>query len=82
MCEDHLSPNHDIRLVAQRILDKAITRGRIFLAICAIITFAMFVLLSIELPIWWVPLVIGLVGRDLFVVQGVKSGKRELAPLL
>ena len=42
----------------------------------------MFVLLSIELPIWWVPLVIGLVGRDLFVAQGVKSGKRELAPLL
>lgn len=42
----------------------------------------MFVLLSIELPIWWVPLVIGFVGRDLFVAQGVKSGKRELAPLL
>lgn len=82
VCEDHLSPNHDIRLVAKRILDKAITRGRIFLGICAVITFAMFVLPSIEMPIWWVPLIIGLIGRDLFVTQGVKRCKRELAPLL
>ncbi len=82
VCEDHLSPNHDIRLVAKRILDKAITRGRIFLGICAVTTFAMFVLPSIEMPIWWVPLIIGLIGRDLFVTQGVKRCKRELAPLL
>lgn len=82
VCEDHLSPNHDIRLVAKGILDKALTKGRIFLAVCAVITFAMFVLPSIEMPIWWVPLIIGLIGRDLFVAQGVKRCKRELAPLL
>lgn len=82
VCEDHLSPNHDIRLVAKGILDKAITRGRIFLGICAVITFAMFVLPSIEMPIWWVPLIMGLIGRDLFVAQGVKRCKQELAPLL
>lgn len=78
VCEDHLSPNHDIRLVAKGILDKALTRGRIFLAICAVITFAMFVLPSIELPIWWVPLIIGLIGRDIFVAQGVKRCKPNL----
>lgn len=82
VCEDHLSPNHDIRLVAKGILDKALTKGRIFLGVCAVITFAMFVLPSIEMPIWWVPLIIGLIGRDLFVAQGVKRCKRELAPLL
>lgn len=80
--EDHASPHYEARLAAKQILDRGIVQGRVFLAACAILSFLMFVLPSIELPIWWLPLVIGLVGRDAFVACAVKRCDRELSPLL
>lgn len=78
--EDRASPHYEARLAAKQILDRGIVQGRVFLAACAILSFLMFVLPSIELPIWWLPLVIGLVGRDVFVARAVKRCDRELSP--
>lgn len=72
----------EVLLAAKGILDDGLLRGKAVLAVCVVVAACLFFLPTFETPLWWVPLIVGLVFRDAMVARAVSRCKRELGPAM